>query len=321
VGADDIVRTVSSVWVRVSVKAPAGLTTLSGIEWDDAHRKLSSSVPVSGNVQKQLLDMDIVQRSGGARKGWERAVRELANQSSAHPWAPHEVIIGRHGTTALAGQIADYLNVRQTCLLKARQNLMTLEQAHRCFNEVKSRSLCSVPVRMNKQTGVKARENYLTGIVNHIVAQNSDGMVPDWDPQRLTKITDGRNLAATLSRRVDEAFPSTVDPVAVWELKEYYQTTTFGSRVADGIYEAVLDGYELQPVRQVRSIENLLIVDGYDTWWQLGKSYLCRIIDLLHMGHIDEVLFGREVVERLPDRVKRWCQAASEQAAGRSPRS
>ncbi|MFZ5911680.1 MAG: DUF7687 domain-containing protein [Chloroflexota bacterium] len=36
------------------------------------------------------------------------------------------------------------------------------------------------------------------------------------------------------------------------------------------------------------------------------KSYLCRIIDMLHMGYLDEVLFDREVIERLPDLVTEW---------------
>ncbi len=37
--------------------------------------------------------------------------------------------------------------------------------------------------------------------------------------------------------------------------------------------------------------------------WQID---LCRIIDMLHMGYVDEVLFGYEVVERLPNIVKEW---------------
>ena len=40
-----------------------------------------------------------------------------------------------------------------------------------------------------------------------------------------------------------------MNPIAVWELKEYYYTTTFGSRVADGIYETLLDGMELEDMR------------------------------------------------------------------------
>lgn len=34
--------------------------------------------------------------------------------------------------------------------------------------------------------------------------------------------------------------------------------------------------------------------------------YLCRIIDMLHMGYIDEVLFGKEVLDALPLAAKGW---------------
>ncbi|MGH9739978.1 MAG: DUF7687 domain-containing protein [Candidatus Acidiferrales bacterium] len=37
---------------------------------------------------------------------------------------------------------------------------------------------------------------------------------------------------------------------------------------------------------------------------------LCRIVDMLHMGYVDEVLFGSEVVERLPALVGEWVSAA-----------
>ncbi len=46
------------------------------------------------------------------------------------------------------------------------------------------------------------------------------------------------------------------------------------------------------------------------TWWNMGKPYLCRIIDMLHMGYVDEVLFGREVVKELPRIVKEWSALA-----------
>jgi hypothetical protein len=53
-------------------------------------------------------------------------------------------------------------------------------------------------------------------------------------------------------------------------------------------------------------IEHYLIVDDYFTWWTLGRSYLCRIIDMLHMGILTEALFGKEVVERIPVIVQGW---------------
>lgn len=39
-------------------------------------------------------------------------------------------------------------------------------------------------------------------------------------------------------------------------------------------------------------VKQLLIIDSHRTWWRMGKSYLCRIIDMLNMGYVDEVLFG-----------------------------
>jgi hypothetical protein len=53
------------------------------------------------------------------------------------------------------------------------------------------------------------------------------------------------------------------------------------------------------------------MIDAHDTWWNQGKSYLCRVIDMLHMGYIDEVLFGNEVIERLPSLVAEWVEIAN----------
>lgn len=141
-----------------------------------------------------------------------------------------------------------------------------------------------------------------------IVESNASGLPCDYDPHQLTVITKDNLPLRTLARRVDGAFPRSVNPIAIWEIKEYYYTTTFGSRVADGIYESLLDGLELEELRENEGIQikHYLIVDAYDTWWKQGKSYLCRIIDMLHMGYIDEAIFGREVIERLPELVKDW---------------
>jgi hypothetical protein len=57
-----------------------------------------------------------------------------------------------------------------------------------------------------------------------------------------------------------------------------------------------------------------LMVDSHFTWWECGRSYLWRIIDMLHMGYVDEVLFGAEVPERLPALVTEWV-AISRRAA------
>ena len=65
---------------------------------------------------------------------------------------------------------------------------------------------------------------------------------------------------------------------------------------------------EIEELREHESIDvkHYLMVDAYDTWWKLGKAYLCRMFDMLHMGYVDEILFGREVVEEMPRIVAEW---------------
>jgi len=141
-----------------------------------------------------------------------------------------------------------------------------------------------------------------------LIEAYSKGLQCDYAPRQLTTITRNGKPLRTLARRIDGAFPSTVDPIAVWEIKEYYYTTTFGSRVADGVYESLLDGMELHEMEDAEGIKVLhyLMIDAHYTWWECGRSYLCRILDMLHMGYVDEVLFGREVMERLPSLVRAW---------------
>ncbi len=186
--------------------------------------------------------------------------------------------------------------------------LMSTSRARLIFNKLRKKLRPTSPIPMNKQKGKMKKPAYLTGLVNMLIEANSNGLPCDYDPRQLTIVTKDNLPLRTFARRVDGAFPSSVNPIAIWEIKEYYYTTTFGSRVADGIYETLLDGLELEELRENESvnIKHYLIVDAYDTWWNQGRSYLCRIIDMLHMGYIDEVLFGNEVVERLPELVAEW---------------
>lgn len=189
-----------------------------------------------------------------------------------------------------------------------RGNLMNKDAAEILFNELRQQLNPQCPLPMNKQSGEKRNHNFLTGMVNMLVEANIGDASCDYDPRSLTTITHDSMPLRTLSRRVDGAFPSVVNPIAIWEIKEYYYTTTFGSRVADGVYETLLDGHELEELEAAanRKIQHVLVVDAYYTWWECGRSYLCRIIDMLHMGYLDEVLFGREIVDRLPILAREW---------------
>ena len=189
-----------------------------------------------------------------------------------------------------------------------RPRLMDVRRAKAEFEKLKCRLKPSCPLPMNKQKGDKKAPAYLTGIVNMLIEANAKNHACDLNPRQLTSFTRNGAPLRTLSRRVDGVFPETNNPVALWEIKEYYYTTTFGSRIADGVYETLLDGMELKELHENTQTKALhyLIIDAYNTWWDMGRSYLCRIIDALSMGYIDEVLFGYEVVEKLPTIVRHW---------------
>ena len=207
--------------------------------------------------------------------------------------------------------LIDYFEYRSEILnTTVRNNLMNKEQAEDLFNRMFDHYAPRCPLPLNKQKGDKKNYAFLTGMVNMIIEANIGSHTCNYDPRSLTTVTHNRMPLRTLSRRVDGAFPTIVNPVAIWEIKEYYYTTTFGSRVADGVYESLLDGMELGELESAghQKIHHLLVVDDYFTWWECGRSYLCRIIDMLHMGYLDEVIFGREVVDRLPALILEWKQ-------------
>ncbi len=218
-------------------------------------------------------------------------------------------LIENDGLTEFGQLIVDYMEYRGNVLTnEVEQNLMNKDQAKQLFYEMKDAYNPTCPLPMNKQKNEKRDFSFLTGLVNMIVEKNKGDLDCDYDPKELTAITKDGFPIRTLSRRVDGAFPSVIDPKAIWEIKEYYYTTTFGSRVADGVYETQLDGWELWETKVNTGIEvkHYLIVDDHNTWWVMGRSYLCRLIDSIHMGLVTEVIFGKEVITRLPEIVESW---------------
>jgi len=221
----------------------------------------------------------------------------------------YKKLIENEGLTEFGQLIVDYMEYRGNVLTnEVEQNLMNKDQAKQLFYEMKDAYNPTCPLPMNKQKNEKRDFSFLTGLVNMIVEKNKGDLNCDYDPKELTAITKGGFPIRTLSRRVDGAFPSVIDPKAIWEIKEYYYTTTFGSRVADGVYETQLDGWELWETKVNTGIEvkHYLIVDDHNTWWGMGRSYLCRLIDSIHMGLVTEVIFGKEVITRLPEIVESW---------------
>lgn len=213
--------------------------------------------------------------------------------------------------------VVEYSQLRASILNDfARNNLMDAHMVKDEFERLyevyrRYHFLCDLP--MNKQKGSMKQTAYFTAIINILTEWtirdarlfNGEKCFDD-DPRSLMYVIDGGYMIGASSRRFDGAYPNIINPQIVWEVKEYYYTTTFGSRVADGVYETQLDGYELKDISERTGfpIKHILFVDGYKTWWQDGKSYLCRIIDILNAGLVDEVIIGREVLERWPDVLK-----------------
>lgn len=210
--------------------------------------------------------------------------------------------------------LLQYFDYRAKVLIEqVEPNLMNRDQAKIEFEKMFTSLKPKIHLPLNKQKGEKRHYAYLTGIVNMLTEQALNGLNFDSNPRKLVVISKNKRPLRTLSRWYDGTYPSTTNPIALWEIKEYYGTTTFGSRVADGVYETMLDGKELEELRMTESIDikHYLIIDDYFTWWKCGKSYLCRIIDMLHEGLIDEVLFGKEVLTKWPEIIKNWPKSST----------
>lgn len=218
--------------------------------------------------------------------------------------------------TPMGAALHDYFVYRAEVLnTKVQYLLMDAPEAKERLALLMERVRGRHPLAMNKQKGEKAGPSPLTNAVNLVIQEAIADDPCDFDPRVLTTFTRGGVPVRTLARRVDGAYPGTTNPVAIWEIKEYYYTTTFGSRVADGVYETLLDGLELEELRKEEGIacQHLLFVDSHNTWWNMGRSYLCRMIDIMHMGYVSEVIFGREVYDRLPMIAQEWRSRAAQQ--------
>jgi hypothetical protein len=168
---------------------------------------------------------------------------------------------------------------------------------------------CKLP--LNKQKGAMKQVAFFTAIINIIaektireITGETQSLGFDDDPHGLAYVWDDDNrIIGASSRRFDGAYPSIISPEIVWEIKEYYYATTFGSRVADGVYETQLDGFEFKELyeRTGKKVYHVLFIDSYRTWWIQGKSYLCRLVDAMNSGIVDEVIVGREVLTRWPE--------------------
>ena len=102
-------------------------------------------------------------------------------------------------------------------------------------------------------------------------------------------------------RRLDGALPGLFNPVAIWEIKEYWGVTGGGSKMSDAIYECQLVGQELRAFEALHGVElaHYVVLDG-KAQWASRRSDLRRAVDLLCMGLVDELVVGREALTDWP---------------------
>jgi len=219
-----------------------------------------------------------------------------------------------NAVTDLGNKVLAYFKYRADILNKEVQHqFMSMEEAKELYEAIlvnfEGKYKVSWKVPINKQAKEKKNPAYLTGCVNMLIQTSlKNDYSCKYDAKEISSFTSNKFPVRSLSRRVDGSFPGVINPIALWEIKEYYYTTSFGSRIADGIYETMLDGYELKEVKKVinRPVFHYLFIDAKYTWWVMGKSYLCRIVDLIHMGLLTECIVGRQIVERVPLIVEEW---------------
>lgn len=219
-------------------------------------------------------------------------------------------------TEEMLRQVVAYLSYRANLLnLTVESNLMMAPEAEKLYASLKQQLWAQYQIdyspAFNKQKNDKKKPAYFTGIIDYVTQLTLMALIGkntyEFDPRKLVYTTDQSNyLTSVLSRRFDGAYPSLINPRIIWEIKEYYYTTTFGSRISDGVYETQLDGFEINQIEEHLSapIYHVFFTDAYATWWTKGKSYLCRLIDALNMGLVDEIIFGREVINRWPEVLK-----------------
>lgn len=126
------------------------------------------------------------------------------------------------------------------------------------------------------------------------------------NPQkRASIISDGYIWVSP--RRLDGALPSLLNPLALWEIKEYWGGSQGtggrdgGSKMSDAIYECQLVGEELRTFEDVHGqhVYHYAILDG--RWqWKSRMSDMRRAVDLLCSGLLDELLVGKEVITEWP---------------------
>ena len=195
--------------------------------------------------------------------------------------------------------VAEYVMQSRTDLITALGQLRT---------EKKALSFCRrnkliVGTTKTKNAGHHQSAKAMIAAVASIarLTCKSQGFSVVEDPQRRAVWCSEHGLHA-MARNPDGAVPSLLNPIILWEIKEYWGKTGGGSKMSDAVYECHLVGRELRDFERRSGIRAVYIVflDGKEQW-QTRKSDLLRFVDLFHQGLVDHLVVGSEVETQWKD--------------------
>jgi hypothetical protein len=194
----------------------------------------------------------------------------------------------------VAKQVLEYLDFRSALWTAGDKLLRTEEEAKayckRHFNELPKTTQTK---NLDHHQSSKAMVLTATRLTEAVCSEFGVAVEPN--PQRRCVWVAKEELHVT-ARNLDGAIPGLVDPFLVWEIKEYWGTTSGGSKMSDAVYECALVGRELRDFekRTKLHVEHAVLLDG-KAQWTSRKSDLLRFYDLYFQGLIDYLIVGREI--------------------------
>ena len=194
----------------------------------------------------------------------------------------------------VAALLLEYLDFRKAIWNTGEKLLRTEEEAKayckKQFNELPKTTQTR---NLDHHQSSKAMVLTTTRLTEAVCAEL--GVTVEPNPQRRCVWVANDQLHVT-ARNLDGAIPGLVEPFLVWEIKEYWGTTSGGSKMSDAVYECALVGRELRDFekRTKLHVEHAVLLDG-KAQWTARKSDLLRFYDLYFQGLIDILIVGREI--------------------------
>lgn len=211
----------------------------------------------------------------------------------------------------LLGHLTWYAEFRATAADKLLAQARTEEQANADFAKLSD----DVVAKYGTQSGDHHQSSKVVVKTVEVLTQAiclEEGLTVNVNPQKRASVISDTHIW-TSPRRLDGALPSLLNPVGLWEIKEYWggkaSRSRGGSKMSDAIYECQLVGAELRAFEDLGGprVRHYAMLDGADQW-AARRSDLRRAVDLLCSGLLDALLVGNEVLDEWPGIVRELCE-------------